>query len=365
VNLAEIFRRAGPAYRQAFGDGVLPSHSRAMDDIAACRTAQMGGSLYECDSCGTLEFAYHSCRNRHCPTCHGDRTRRWLARLRQLLLPCRYYLLTFTLPEQLRRVARSNQRLAYDILLRAAASSVQTLVADRQWVGGRVGIVAVLHTWTRAMVYHPHVHLLVTAGGLTADRQAWIKPANPKFLVPGYALSVIFRAKVRDAFAAAGLADGADQTVWNQRWVVHVKDAGTGERVAEYLARYVYRVALTNGRIERFQSDTVTFRYSDSRTHQVRRCTLPSERFIARFLQHVLPSGFTKVRYYGIFAPACREQLDLARMLLARVGESERRTGTRQAATCPHDLDRPRPCAVCGRGQLRLVAIVYRPRGPP
>jgi len=227
LELADIFRSAGPAYCAARAGQMLPSHRRAMEEIISCRTPALGGSLYRCDDCGELEYRYHSCRNRHCPECQEDRAQDWLARLRARLLPCDHYLLTFTLPHQLRAVARSHQRLVYAALLREAAASVQALAADRQWVGGTLGILAVLHTWSRTLEYHPHAHLLVTAGGLSPDGSAWIKPAHPRFLLPGYALSEIFRAKIRDAVVRAGLDRDIDPALWQRRWTVHVQQIGT------------------------------------------------------------------------------------------------------------------------------------------
>ena len=165
-----------------------------MRDIVACRTPVLGGSLYKCDDCGALGYRYHSCRNRHCPKCQEERAQAWLERTRTRLLPCDHYLLTFTLPGQLRAIARSDQKLVYAALLREAAATVQTLADDRQWIGGTPGILAVLHTWSRTLEYHPHAHLLVTAGGLSSDGAAWIKPAHTRFLAPGYMLSAILNA---------------------------------------------------------------------------------------------------------------------------------------------------------------------------
>lgn len=373
VELADIFRCAGPAYRETFAGRILPSHVRAMDDIVQCRTPALGGSLFRCDDCGSLDYSYHSCRNRHCPKCHHDQTERWLEGLRSRLLPCDYYLLTFTVPDELRRTIRSHQRVAYSILLKQAAAAVFALADDRKWIGGRPGIVAVLHTWSRTLAFHPHVHLLVTAGGFSDD-DAWVKPANTRFLLPGYALSKVFRAKVRDAFRREELDQDLDRHVWQKAWAVHVKHAGDGVRVAEYLSRYVYRVAITNSRIESFDGRKVTLRYVDSRTHQTRHLELSVQSFIARFLQHVLPSGFTKVRYYGLFSPGCQPKLDRARQLLEMdsLGEAD----TTRSIDEPPKQDHPerpeqttdRLCPHCSKGRLILVERTFSPlagRAPP
>ncbi len=375
VELADILRRAGPAYRETFAGRMLPSHVRAMDEIVRCRTAALGGSLFRCDDCGSLDYSYHSCRNRHCPKCHHDQTERWLEKLRSRLLPCNYYLLTFTVPDQLWKRIRSHQRVAYSILLKQAAASVIALAGDRKWGGGRPGILAVLHSWSRTLSFHPHVHLLVTAGGISADG-AWLKPAHPRFLFPGYAASKIFRAKVRDAFRLADLDRDLDREAWAKPWTVHVKRAGNGQHVAEYLSRYIYRVAITNSRIEDFDGRIVTFRYIHSRTHETRRLALPVQNFIARFLQHVLPRRFTKVRYYGLFSPGCQERLDLARQLLEmdapRQGEaalSSSNAGNREQ-THPQ-LPEPTPsrlCPHCSKGHLVFIERSFSPdeiRGPP
>jgi hypothetical protein len=369
VELAEIFRSAGEAYRQAFGDRMLPSHTRAMADILACRTPALGGSLFTCDDdCAHLDFAYHSCRNRHCPKCHYGPTQLWLEGVRQRLLPCPYYLATFTLPAELRPLARSHQRTVYDILLREAAAALQHLADDPRWVGGgTLGILAVLHTWSRNLSYHPHVHLLVTAGGLTEDGEAWRKPAHSRFLVPGYALSTIFRAKVRDALDRENLSHQVDPAVFRKPWNVHLQHAGDGEHAAEYLSRYVHRVALTNDRIEAFDHDRVTFRYICSRTHQTRHLTLPVHTFIARFLQHVLPKGFPKIRGYGLFRPAATRPRERARHLLRLdpalppTSESSPATTTPPVGDTPN-VDRRRLCPACRRGHLvRLRSFRHPP----
>ena len=398
LELADIFRAAGPAYARAHAGQLLPSHRRAMAEIVACRTPALGGSLYQCDACAALDYRYHSCRNRHCPKCQDDRAQQWLARVQTRLLPCDHYLLTFTLPSALRTVARSHQRLVYGALLQEAARAVQTLAADRQWVGGTPGIIAVLHTWSRTVEYHPHAHLLVTAGGLAADGATWMKPAHPRFFLPGYALSAIFRAKLRDAVRRMGLYPDIDPRVWTRAWTVHVQQIGTGEHAARYLSRYIYRVALTNQCLERFADGRVTFRYTHARTHETRRATVPVDTFIGRFLQHVLPRGFTKIRSYGLLSPSRR--LDLARtrsVLDVHARASPRPHGRptpAQAPTSPGTVaaaelgDRDPPaivaipvtsapatrapatravsrCPACHRGYLRCVERYHPSRAPP
>ena len=391
VELADIVRAAGPAYAVAHAGKLLPSHRRAMNDIVQCRTPALGGSLYRCDDCGTLDYRYHSCRNRHCPKCQEDRSQTWLGRVRMRLLPCDHYLLTFTLPSQLRAVARSHQKIIYAALLREAAAAVQTLASDRAWIGGTPGILAVLHTWSRTLEFHPHAHLIVTAGGLSGDGTAWVKPAHSRFLLPGYVLSKIFRAKMRDALLRAGLDldREIDPNVWKRRWTVHVQQIGNGEHATLYLSRYVYRVALSNHRIERFDRGQVTFGFTHSRTGEPRRATLPVDTFLARFLQHVLPRGFTKIRYYGLLSPSQRDDLERARHLLnlhsthahlpAETSNAKPLpSGTQDGSATASPLSTPSAtltivasagaalrCPVCQRGTLALLQRYRRSRAPP
>jgi Putative transposase/Transposase zinc-binding domain len=373
LELADIFRVAGPAYRAARAGRLLPSHQQAMDDIVRCRTPGLGGSVYQCDACGAVDYAYHSCRNRHCPKCQEDRAQAWLTGVRARLLPCDHYLLTFTLPQELRALARAHQHVVYSALLQEAAAAVQTLAADRAWVGGQVGILAVLHTWTRTLDYHPHAHLLVTAGGLAPGGEVWVKPAHAHFLMPGYMLSELFRAKLRDALMHAGFADQIAPSVWDRRWTVHVQQIGHGDHAVRYLARYVFHVALTNARIRRFEHNRVTFSYTHARTQETRHLTLPVDAFIERFLQHVLPRGFTKIRYFGLLSPSCRAKLDHARHLLELHAASDS-PSTHVAATDSIASTSPTStgslptmlrCPTCHRGRLHLIEHVGRPRAPP
>ena len=354
--VAEIIRLHGAAYRAHVGDRLLPSQARVLRDLAACRTAYFGGHLTQCDHCDAQVFRYHSCGNRHCPTCHGPHTERWLETQRAQLVPCPYYLVTFTLPRDLRALAFAHQRIVYGVLMRSAAAALQHLAADPRYVGAQVGCLAVLHTWTRAMLYHPHVHLLVTAGGLSADGTQWIAPKNPAFLVPVQALSGIFRAKVCAGLQRAGLLDQVAPSTWTTPWVVHAQPAGRGQRVLDYLGRYVFRIAIANSRLDQVTDDDVTFRYRDNRTQEVRRVTLTGVEFLQRFLQHVLPRGCAKVRYYGLWSAAHRADRTRARALLTAVTllatplapEPTRASSLGDLPRCPH----------CRVGTLIVIAVL-------
>ena len=394
--IADIFREVGGAYRDRFGDRMLPSHLRVLRDIVQCRTPALGGHLYRCDDCQRTEYAYHSCRNRHCPTCQGDRSQRWAEAQKQRLLPGHSFLLTFTVPESLRPLARSHQREVYDLLLRCAAQSIQKLALDPQYLGARPGMLGVLQPWTRDLRYHPHVHFLVTAGGLTEDEDGlgWRKPRKPGFLMPGRVLSVVFRAKLREALESQGLCGSVPKKAWKQKWVVHVQDAGTGDTLIEYLGRYLFRPPVSNQSLVRFEAGRVTFRYRDARSRQLRRTTLATDEFIRRFLLHVLPRGFTRVRHYGCFSPGSAKKLAVARSLLERHdGTAPTHQGTAPTNETSHapldpesallgvetiDEDEAaattseRPCSFCKTGTMRRVGEIARaptlrgsPRAPP
>jgi hypothetical protein len=346
LEVADIFRAAGPEVCARLA--ILPSQRRALQAIQQCRTAALGGQVYGCEECGTRHYSYHSCGNRHCPKCHGQQTERWLEQQRARLLPCPYYLLTFTLPSPLRPLARSQQKLLYGLLLKAAAASLQKLCADPRWLGAPPSIMGVLHTWTRAMLYHPHAHFLVSAGGLSADGQHWQSAKNPKFLVPVRALSIIFRAKVRAGLKAAGVLGHVPANVWKQPWVVHAQPAGSGQKVLDYLGRYVFRIAISHSRLESLENGHVTFRYRDNRTQQTKHVRLPVEEFAQRFLQHVLPKGLAKVRHYGLASAPSTQRRAAAMALLQATGAvpsppnslppapAQPATEPTQTLRCPH-----------------------------
>jgi hypothetical protein len=315
IELADIFRHYGPAYRQSVGDRLSPSQRQAMWAIEHCRTETLGGHVYVCDACEEVQYTYHSCRNRHCPKCQNERAEEWLAQQQAFRLPVPYFMVTFTLPAELRPVARRHPHLIYNLLFRAAADALQELAHDPRFVGGQIGLMGVLHTWNRDLTYHPHVHYLVPGGGLDRDRRTW-QPSRQKFLVHVKPLSKLFRAKFRDGLKKTPLFARIPPQTWTKKWVVHSKPVDRGSEALRYLAPYVFRVAISNNRIVKLEHDQVTFRYQASDTGLTQFCTLPAETFIGRFLQHVLPKGFVKVRYYGFFAPSNRAVLAQIRSLL-------------------------------------------------
>lgn len=365
LEVADIIRLHGAAYLARFKDRLLPSQKRALQDLQFCRTPHFGGHVYQCDHCGEKRYSYHSCRNRSCPKCHREHTERWLEQQRAHLLPCAYFLLTFTLPEDLRVLARTHQRTIYGLLMQCAAAALQTLARDPRYLGGRLGCLAVLHTWTRALLYHPHVHLLVTAGGLSSDSTQWLDPKHPAYLVPVQALSVLFRAKMCAGLKKAGLLAHVPPGVWEKSWVVHCQPAGRGEQVLDYLGRYIFRVAITNSRLERIEDGQVTFRYRDNRTHKMRRVMLSGVEFLHRFLQHVLPRGCTKVRYYGLWSPTCRTHLAQARALLGAPQAPAPSAPAPLTPLSPPPVSPPSSacCPLCRVGQLLVVEVLRPQRG--
>ena len=327
-----------------------------MQDIETCRTESLGGQLYFCAQCDQQRYSYHSCKNRHCPKCQNEQANDWLKQQQDLLLPTHHFLVTFTLPAELRAVARSHQKTIYSLLFRASSAALQLLAHDPRFVGGRLGMVGVLHTWTRQLLFHPHLHYIVTGGGLTNDGR-W-RSSRKDFLVPVKALSRIFRAKFRDALKQTELFSQVPPRVWHKSWVVHSEPVGTGDAAFKYLAPYIFRVAISNRRLEKLPHGQVTFSYKESATQQLKPCTIPATEFIRRFLQHVLPPRFIKVRYYGLLSPAHRQLLQKARNLLSATFSKLKSavvqiTEPLALLTCPH----------C-RGPLTLLSPLA-PRGRP
>jgi hypothetical protein len=366
ITLAEIVRHSGDAYRAAYHEQILPSHDAALRAIAQCRTAALGGHLYACPDCGTLRYSYHSCRNRHCPSCQHDATQDWLHSHQDLLLPLPHFLLTFTIPSELRDTAYRHQRQFYALFFRASASALQHLAADPRFVGGQLGLLGVLQTWTRDLRYHPHIHYLVPAIGLRADGQ-FCHPRNPAFLVPIQALAILFRAKLRAALRQTDFWAEIDGAVWSKAWVVDCQAVGSGAIALKYLAPYIFQVALSNKRIVSVVDERVTFGYIDGATHQPKRCTLPVLTFLHRFVQHVLPRGFVKVRQFGLFGRRYRAVLAQLRAQLAFRAVSSSVQETTEptppsARTSAPEVDR---CWKCGQVMQARPLAPQRNRGLP
>lgn len=379
AELAAVVRACAPAYRERHG--LSPGEERVLRAIAACRTEAMGGHVCACDTCGAREYHYHSCRNRHCPKCQTRAKEQWLQRQRAQLLPVPYFHVVFTLPHELNALIRLNARVFYGLLFESAAQTLQGFAANPRWLGGELGFTLVLHTWSQTLMHHPHVHGLVSGGALASDGH-W-QPAKPGFLFPVQALSRVFRGKYLDALAALRQHGElqvpqalTDTAVWTRlltqlrqaSWVVYLKPPLSGpEHVLEYLARYTHRVALSNDRLVSVTAEAVCLRYRDRAHGNARRqIRLPSQEFLRRFLLHVLPAGFKRIRHYGLTAnrskatqlAACRAVLHAPAPAPPPVESAEafliRLTG-RDVRRCPH----------CPHGRLVIVHQLPRPMRLP
>lgn len=362
----------------------MPSwHRRAIADILACRTKALGGRLWRCERCSHDVFAYHSCKNRSCPKCHTKQTAQWLEARKAELLPTSYFHVVVTVPQELRALLRSNQRDGYPLLMKAAADAIIELARDRRFVGGTVGVLAVLHTWTQQLAYHPHVHCLVTGGGVSADARDWY-PARGDFLVPHKALAKLVRGKLKAALAKKRPDLIAPKAAWSKPWVVHIAHWGEGaEAVLRYLARYVFRIAISNTRIIALDDQYVTFRYQQRKLGRRQSCRLQGHEFIRRFLQHVLPAGLHKVRYFGLWHPSRRKQAAQVRLLprlnqptapaelapteLALKAAVSAGTGAdvKPAGQIGDNNSAPRICPACRQGHLIYIRkLPKNPLGP-
>ena len=381
IEVADVFRAAGPAYRLAHAGHLSLDQLKVMSAIETCRTAALGGHVEACTDCGHQRIAYNSCRNRHCPRCQGAAARAWLEAREADLLPVGYFHVVFTLPTQIADIAFHNKALVYDLLFKAASETMLTIAADPKHLGARIGITAVLHTWGSAMTHHPHIHMIVPGGGIAPDGR-WIS-SRPAFLLPVRVLGALFRRlfltrllELHDAGRLAffgkmaGLSDRRTfvrhlAPVRKKRWVVYAKAPFAGpEAVLAYLSRYTHRVAISNSRLLQFDGSEVTFRYKDYRRSGINRqqvMTLAAQEFIRRFLLHTLPCGFHRIRHYGLLAGSARKDcIAQARELLKVVP-----TPDEPAAEEPAD-QRP-PCPCCG-GTMIIIEIFApgcRPRAPP
>src|SRR5438094_5360085 len=338
LEVADIVRAAGNRFWEHHGSHLAWQHRKVLDAIVRCRTAALGGHRDQCVRCGHQAISYNSCRNRHCPRCQGNARSRWLAKRRAELLPVSYFHIVFTLPHELSALALQNKRLLYDLLFRASAATLLELAGDPKHLGADIGFLGVLHTWGQNLQHHPHIHYVVPAGGLAPDGSRWIASSR-RFFLPVGALSRVFRGKftagLKQLFRQHKLQfHGSLQSLVEPRcfrkflrqlfredWVVYAKPPfGGPEHVLNYLARYTHRVAISKHRIVDVTDSHVTFRWKDYAHHSRQRTmTLTSEEILRRFVQHVLPKGFPRIRYFGWLANRRRRQLlPCCRLLLAQ-----------------------------------------------
>jgi hypothetical protein len=383
VELADVVRRFAAEYTSQSGQTMMPSHQRALSDIAACCTRELGGRLYRCDDCHDTFWHYHCCRNRACPKCHGSQTRRWLEERRAELLPCDYFHAVVTVPPDLHGLFRRHQKLLYGLLMQVAAEAIKQLCAKKRHLGALPGILSVLHTWNGRLGYHPHVHMLISGGGMTPDGQHW-QPARGEFLVPVAVLSRKIAAKFRDALKAKAPALSAriPASVWRREWVSFLKHYGHGNQaVLNYLSRYIFRTAISNARILGMDQTHVAFRWKDRDADAWRTERLPGGEFLRRFLQHVLPRGFHKVRYYGLWHSSKRSLAQRAGVLLILETPADttrplkladllnpsdplpQRTDPASPELQDDNVQRPR-CPCCGSVRTRLLGEYPRCGGP-
>ena len=388
LEVADVFRRYGPAYRQKHAASLSQAQRRVMSDIELCRTAALGGHLEECDCCGHPRPAYHSCRNRHCPKCQSLARAQWLEDRQAELLPVEYFHVVFTVPEEIAALAYQNKEVVYGILFRATAETLRTLAADPQHLGAEIGFFAVLHSWGQNLLHHPHLHCVVPGGGLAPDGKRWIA-CRPGFFLPVNVLSCLFRRLFLDYLQAAfeqgqrhffsSLERLRDPHAFAHYlaplrqidWVVHAKPPfGGPEQVLNYLGRYTHRVAISNNRLLDIEDGKITFRWKDYRHNdRPRVMTLEADEFIRRFLLHVLPDGFQRIRHYGFLAHRYRKaKLALCRQLL---GVALTAVVKRQDQPDYRDLYEKltgrslRECPVCHAGHMVVIASLPASGRPP
>jgi hypothetical protein len=386
LEVADIFRGHGAAWRKANAGHVSLGQLKVMSAIESCRTAALGGHVARCEKCAHTQISYNSCRNRHCPKCQGAAAREWLAAREAELLPVPYYHVVFTLPAAVADIAYQNKAVIYDLLFKASAETLVTIAADPKHLGARVGVLSVLHTWGSALTHHPHVHMIVPGGGIALDGKNWVS-CRPGFFLPVRVLSRLFRRLFLDKLLAAHQAGqlqffGNHHTpltdakafaaylapLRNIEWVVYAKKPfGGPEAVLAYLARYTHRVAISNSRLIALDHNGVTFKWKDYRVEGPDRykvMTLATHEFIRRFLSHVLPGGFHRIRHYGLFANTSRaDNIARARELLA-VPKPRNNNAANAGSTDanePQTLSHPCPC--CG-GRMIIIETFERGRAP-
>ncbi|MFC3060503.1 IS91 family transposase [Paenirhodobacter populi] len=381
LELADIFRTHGPAWRQGNAGHVSLTQLKVMSAIEACRSEVLGGHVAGCAQCGHRHIAYNSCKNRHCPKCQGPAARDWMAARADDLLPVEYFHVVFTLPAEIAQIAYWNKKAVYDLLFRASAETVMTVAADPKRLGAKVGMTAVLHTWGSALTHHPHIHMIIPGGGLSPEGSRWIA-CRPGFFLPVRVLSRLFRRLFIEGLLAlhysgelmffgdlAGLADAETFAAWlapfrKSEWVTYAKPPfGGPEAVLAYLSRYTHRVAISNARLVSADAQAVAFRWKDYRIRQGDRqkvMRLSTDEFIRRFLIHVLPDGLHRIRHYGLLASAARKaNIEKIRNLL---GAIEPETAPQTAAEISL-LTLREPCPCCG-GPMRIIEIFRRGQKP-
>ncbi len=317
--IQHIFQTYGPQYLSLYGDRMPKFHKKTIQDIIDCRSGSFGAILYACNECHKIQPVPCCCGNTHCPNCHHDKADQWLNKQMEHLLPTYYFLLTITLPQGLRNVARSHQKIVYQAMFSCAHEALKKLARDKRFIGStRIGYLAVLHTWGNMMQYHPHIHLVIPGGAVSENGDHWL-PSRQDLFVHTKPLEKIFKAKFRDAIKKEQLFHKIDPAIWKQQWVVHSQNAGKGQNSLRYLSRYVFRVAISNNRIKNIENHAIRFQYKDRQKKTCKTTTLDPMEFIRRFLQHVLPKGFMKIRHYGFLNPNSPFSIEKIRHLISLI----------------------------------------------
>jgi hypothetical protein len=378
LEVAEVFRQHGDAFLERYGDTLSSEQRRALRDITACRTAALGGHVEACDQCGHQQIAYNSCRNRHCPKCQATAAAQWMEDRQSELLPVEYFHVVFTLPAALAPIALQNKREVYGLLFRAAAETLRQIADDPKHLGAEIGFLAILHTWGQNLQHHPHVHCVVPGGGLSPDGSRWIG-CRPGFFLPVRVLSRVFRGKFLAMLDSAfkhgrlsfhGKLSALTDPVEFQRqlavsakteWVVHAKPPWGGpEQVLKYLARYTHRVAISNQRLIDLVDDHVRFHWKDyAHGGKQKTMTLKVFEFIRRFLLHVLPAGFVRIRHYGFLANrVCQKKLELCRTLLATIASSVVAEPVPTVKQTTEPQPKTHTCPACGQGRMVIIEML-------
>jgi hypothetical protein len=351
--IQKIFRIYGRKYMEIYGDRMPKAHKKVIRDMCECRRGPFGAIIYECDECNTRQPVPCCCGNRHCPSCHQYKAEEWLDTQMQNLLPSHYFLLTVTLPEGIRDIARSNQRVLYRAMFSCAHETLKKLAKDKKYVGSdKIGYLAVLHTWGGKLQYHPHIHMVIPGGAVSKDGEQWLSSRQDIF-VHTKPFALIFRAKFRDEMKKANLFQKIDPSMWKKEWVVHNQHAGKGQNTLRYLSRYVFRVAISNNRIRSISDNAIRFTYKDRERKTWKTMELKPMEFIRRFLQHVLPEGFMKVRHYGFLNPNSSLSIEKLRDLISIVHDAVTQIIAKMPEIKKHVLICP-----CCRKPLRFAAFL-------
>ena len=356
--VADCLRQHGEAYLRTFGDRIPLGHRKVISAITRCRTGELGHVVYECNGCSRQHWVGRSCGNRHCPGCQHEKTAAWLDKQTDRLLPVHYFLVTFTVPQEVRAVLRAHQQEGYGAIFSAGSATIRELATNPKFLGSdQLGFFGVLHTWGRdPTVYHPHIHFVVPGGGVSEDGTRWL--ATPEnFLFPEPCASPIYRAKFRAAMRQAGLEELIDAGVWHKWWEVDVQPVGDGKAVLKYLAPYVFRVAISDNRIEDCDERSVTFRYTSSKSKTSKTRTVTGREFVRGFLQHVLPRSYQKVRYYGWMSSNSRHGMDAVRWLVWLYLGWVYWLASGHAPQPTPRKPKPFRCEHCG-SDMRMVAVV-------